>query len=78
MYEFKARNQITLWGPDGGRFFLMMVSFLLDIFFDIVSFCLLGQILDFAQINFVRKLGTEFNRSTKKFPTETTEYTLFR
>ena len=40
LYEFNARNQITLWGPDGGFIFL-----------DIVSFCnysLLGQILDYA------------------------------
>ena len=40
LYEFNARNQITLWGPDGGFIFL-----------DIIYFCkanLLGQILDYA------------------------------
>ena len=27
LYEFNARNQITLWGPDGGFIFLDIVSF---------------------------------------------------
>ena len=40
LYEFNARNQITLWGPDGGSIFLDIVSF--------CNFSLLGQILDYA------------------------------
>ena len=27
LYEFNARNQITLWGPDGGSIFLDIVYF---------------------------------------------------
>ena len=53
LYEFNARNQITLWGPDGGFIFLDIFCFpnLNFIFLDIMSFCkanLLGQILDYA------------------------------
>ena len=40
LYEFNARNQITLWGPDGGFIFLEIVSFCNSSF--------LGQILDYA------------------------------
>ena len=53
LYEFNARNQITLWGPDGGFIFLDIFygPILTFIFLDIMSFRKanpLGQILDYA------------------------------
>ena len=52
LYEFNARNQITLWGPDGG--FIFLDIFLCpnsNLHFLDMSFCKanpLGQILDYA------------------------------
>jgi len=83
LYEFNARNQITLWGPDGqildyaGKQWAGLVSKYYiprwKMFFKTLEQCLLtGKKFDSDEFkrDFVKKQGTPFTTSRTLFPTE--------
>lgn len=85
LYEFNARNQITLWGPDGNildyaakQWSGLIRSYYLPrwkLYFDLKVQCLkkrrrFEKIAKFKKI-FLRKIGRPFTFSRKKFPTDT-------